>query len=1593
MQLVLLKSTEMTRTALPDKVGGQYYVKSKNAEGEPENLFSVSAVDDCWVCKSNKLVSFDESFGKDAKGRQNIKFRAGSSHGVDILNAGNVDTLKNPLIALHIRSGSDDYSKTGRLAYLFIEDDDERRSSFTVYEVPSEGKVITVGSAASCTIRFEDNLLFNAIEDEHAKIIYNPDDSISVQITSKHPERAAVYLNERIARRRVKNSDGTVRDMPVSARYGDEIYVFGLRILLGKGFIAVNNPGSAITVSLNKKRNEMFVPKEYEDDIDDVSEFYSSAPRWPRSISTKEYTIDSPPKKEEGDAVPWVVSFGPSISMALMSVLSICFTISETLSDGRPLTSCISSLLMPVLMIMSSFVWPVFNRRFSLAAKKRKYENAKVSYISQLEKMQKDVEDEIIFQQTILRNNNRSIEDCEKMIFDRSERTLWERSGRSADFLDVSLGYGNLPADIKISCPTLKMTDEPDELTEMMTEFAHKKYELKDVPITVPLRSARVVGFTGVRQKVIDAVKALLIELIALHNYDELKIMFIYSEKEAHIWDGVKWLPHVWNGDNSVRMLANDAASAKDLSSVISNIQDLHSDKNSTGSDVHYVIIAADKSLADKMQSIKEFVNDPDKYDNMTLIALYDEQRHLPKTCSIVCDYGIDEISVSDYSDNTGMKKIISEPIKYNGDIDCVFEEMANIRLDSVHSERLLPKNIEYFEMFEAGMPEHFDILARWKSNDAVSSLAAPVGVDSNNDRIMLDIHEKAHGPHGSIAGMTGYGKSEFTISYIASMAVNYSPEDVSFVLIDFKGGGMAEVFKDLPHVAGRITNLDGNEIRRAFLAIENELDKRQMMFKDLGEKKKISNIDIYKYQKIRKENKDLEPLPHLIIIVDEFAELRDQYKDFISQLTRIARIGRSLGVHLILSTQKPDGVIDEQTKSNMRFKICLKVQSKSDSNSMLGRADAASITNPGRFYLQVGYNEIFELGQAPFSGAQYYPMDEYKKESSKAIEFIDIQGRLVASAEPAKKTDSNDEPEKQIDVLIQYIKDLAEENSLICRKLWCDPLEGPKKVVRKTEEDYNIVPFVMNPQIGLYDDIYNQMHRILSVPLTQKGHAVIYGESGSGKLDFLNKLIYSLICDHSPEEVQIYAIDCDAGSLFAFEAAPHIRAVVAADESDSIGKILNDIQKQIEHRKNLFKRYGGDYQTYISKSGETLPNIVLVIHDYQAFTETIGDGNDRIIKLAREGKKYGIFVVVSNTNAQSVSYKFRSMFANVYTLRQSNETDYADIIGKTGGMVPADYNGRGLFKNNNIVYEFQTDIIFDDSDNPFDAIMEFCSQFGKTDDFMEHISETAESEVAENSHEEFASVSDSVSVEENTEVSLDTDVSEDEKQVEGPSFDVNSIEISADRFPVGVDTKNGDMIFMNILENPITFISYKDRNDLAYPVLNMLKEIPGIYACFDSRSTSPLRTLDCRICDKVKIEEKIDELYQLILSRANECSKMQKDGLQTPEYENCIVVINGLADVMEQLDTQYSRKLSALMALKKECLRLNFVITNGSNKYSELIGYCTPALPFSGGIVLSKEYSSFSVFDSKIPGQELFDGFAFIIDKQREVTHAKIIG
>jgi len=586
------------------------------------------------------------------------------------------------------------------------------------------------------------------------------------------------------------------------------------------------------------------------------------------------------------------------------------------------------------------------------------------------------------------------------------------------------------------------------------------------------------------------------------------------------------------------------------------------------------------------------------------------------------------------------------------------------------------------------------NVAERWRKNRTFESMRALIGKKAGNTDCYLDIHEKFHGPHGLIAGTTGSGKSETLQTYILSLAVNFSPEDVSFFIIDFKGGGMANLFENMPHLAGHISNLSGNQIQRAMISIKSENMRRQRIFAEYG----VNNINLY--TQLYKNHETNIPVSHLFIIIDEFAELKREQPEFMAELISVAQVGRSLGVHLILSTQKPSGTVDDNIWSNSRFRLCLRVQDRQDSMDMLHKPDAAFLTQAGRCYMQVGNDEIYELFQSGYSGAIY----STKRKESDDIALINRNGKAyvfptISSAEDKKKKVRQ---ETELEAVIEHLKTVsAAQNYQKSAQLWL-PVLGKSIIwntVADTECCFNgrtwsdpagdlIVP------VGLYDDPHNQVQAPLNVNISESGHLAILGGAVTGKSTFIQTLVYGLMMRYSPSVINMYLLDYSSHKLTAFENAPHIGGVVTDENEDRIDKFFNMIATVMEERKALLK--GGSFSEYIQANGRILPAILVALDNFESFREKTEDKyNDLVLQIAREGISRGIYLVVSASGfgISSIPTRIGDNIKTTISLEQQDKFKYMDALHITHlDLLPeSNIRGRGLASVNDRVLEFQT--------------------------------------------------------------------------------------------------------------------------------------------------------------------------------------------------------------------------------------------------------------------------------------------------------------
>jgi len=589
-----------------------------------------------------------------------------------------------------------------------------------------------------------------------------------------------------------------------------------------------------------------------------------------------------------------------------------------------------------------------------------------------------------------------------------------------------------------------------------------------------------------------------------------------------------------------------------------------------------------------------------------------------------------------------------------------------------------IPNKVTLLEMYGVSAIEQMNIEKRWQDNKPYNALAVPLGMKGANNVVYLDSHEKAHGPHGLVVGTTGSGKSETLQTYIISLAINFHPHEVSFLLIDYKGGGMANYFAGLPHLVGTITNLEGKQIRRSLVALKSELKRRQRILADIN----VNHID--RYQQLYRDKIVDIPLPHLMIIAEEFAELKSQQPDFMHDLVSVARIGRSLGVHLILATQKPAGVVDDQIWSNSKFKLAHKVLDKHDSIEVIKTSDAASITQIGRAYLQVGNNEIYELFQVAWSGAIY--------NTNQINESINtISNNLYGQSQSIDIT--------QLKAVKVYICNLFNRmNTKKVQDLWLPPLteivsweDADKRKGGFNGDKWLPVDHWLCPVLGLYDDPLAQRQDSFCINIGKEGHMALYGAPGTGKTTFLQTLVYGLVHNYSPEFVNLYIFDFGGRTMEYMDVLPHVGNVILPEDEEKLVLLFKLLIKELNVRKKLFAEYGvGNLHSYMEISERILPCIIMIFDNYEAFSENYPDYETEMIKISRDGGSYGIYQILIGYSPNSIKNRIISNYKLTYTLQLNNKYDYIDVVGKTEGLEPEAIKGRGLAKLDYVV-EFQT--------------------------------------------------------------------------------------------------------------------------------------------------------------------------------------------------------------------------------------------------------------------------------------------------------------
>lgn len=1041
-------------------------------------------------------------------------------------------------------------------------------------------------------------------------------------------------------------------------------------VIKNTDFFSVSNFSFYYKDSILRTSTDVIVNSlNYKDEqITDTYPKYIKNARMHHVINEEKIDILDPSSKQEKPKSNLFMSLLPSMGMLLSSGAMM---MASNGSGTMILFSGISAG-MAVVTAVVGYIDNNKNYKKSVAKRKKDYEkyiDRKKQEISIARK------NEVAEQEKIFLDIKKELE-----LLEEFSPYLFDRKYDDWDFLFVRVGSGLIKSKREIQHKTQEKL-EPDDELQLLPEKIKDEYAfLENAPVVCDFKNACAVCISGEEEHRFDLFKNILLDICIRQFMSDVRIVLVSEGKSKDKISWIRFLPNLYNESSGTRNIVCDDESKNRIFDELYKELSKRNQKEDKKNIYPHIVVFLYDEYGFQRHPISKFVENG-KDLGVTFVFMCDQAFEAPSGCSYIIDVKSSNSGILiDTSNSNSFCEFKFEPI--TDDVaKSIVETMAPIYTEEISLEGSLTKNISMFEMLDVLMVNDIDLKSNWSNSLVYKSMAAPIGV-TKNDYVYLDLHDKAHGPHGLVAGTTGSGKSEILQTYILSMATLFHPYEVSFVIIDFKGGGMVNQFRDLPHLVGAITNIDGKEINRSLKSIKAELQKRQRLFAEVD----VNHID--KYIKKYKAGEAKIPLPHLILIVDEFAELKAEQPEFMKELISAARIGRSLGVHLILATQKPSGQVDDQIWSNSRFKLCLKVQSVEDSNEVLKSPLAAEIKEPGRAYLQVGNNEIFELFQSAYSGASEKILDSNVKEFSVYQLLESGRRKQIFSLKKKKSNDSGNHT--QLDALVKYVHDFCVQEQI--DKLPSICLQPLPDLIIKEISSNKTTDLI---DIGIYDDPDNQIQDKAFIDFDNK-NTLIVGSSQYGKTNLLQSIIKNISSERSPSRSIFYILDFASMVLKNLEKLNHVGGVVTSSEDEKLKNLFKLLFDEIKARKEKLLSSGvSSYSSYLEAGYTDIPHIYLVIDNLTALNELYFQDDDSLLFVMREGISLGISTIIANSQTSGIGYKYLSNFANKIVLYCNDNNEYSNVFDHVN-IKPDEKPGRCILELDKRMLECQIYLAFE---------------------------------------------------------------------------------------------------------------------------------------------------------------------------------------------------------------------------------------------------------------------------------------------------------
>lgn len=831
---------------------------------------------------------------------------------------------------------------------------------------------------------------------------------------------------------------------------------------------------------------------------------------------------------------------------------------------------------------------------------------------------------------------------------------MWEREVAAADFCQVRVGVGPLPLAARLVAPTLESVNRLDPVSvAALQRFLGTHSRVVSAPIAVALRGQAVVRIRGDGRQARALLRAMLCQLAVLHSPAAVLIVAAVGAANRAEWEWLKWLPHnrhphACDDIGPARMVyASLRAARETLDALMSD------DRSGDPAAAHIVIVADGDEEFNGVAAEGVTVLKVDCGDGHPVVVTGSGEQtlaqadQLSRAAALVC-----------------AQRLAGYRPARPGAVSNATRWQDLIGITDIGS---CPPDADRSILGSRGF------------------LRVPVGTDSSGAPVELDIKEAAAhgmGPHGLCIGATGSGKSEFLRTVALGMIVRHSSEELNLVLVDFKGGATFSGLEPAPHVAAVITNLADKAalVTRMRDALMGELNRRQEVLRAAGNLE-----DISVYQRRRQVDDQLRPLPVLFVIVDEFSELLSQHPDFADVFVAIGRLGRSLGIHLLLASQRLDEGRLRGLESHLSYRVCLKTLSSNESRTVLGTCEAYELpATPGAAYLRVGTDAPVRFQTAFVSGSVVPPLAIRACGTSSHPELPPAVRLFTTEPIGSTMSDPGEIALSERKTVLQAIVERLSGSGPRAHEIWLPPLGASPTLDALLRPGEPGRPLTV--PVGVVDRPFEQQRTPLVVDLAGgAGNVAVVGAPRSGKSTALRTLITALAVTHDPRMVQFYCLDFGGGSLASLRDWPHVGSVAGRGDPERVRRTIGRLCALLRAREALFRECNIDSMTdYRQLMGERDPrcdrfgDVFLVVDGWLSLQRECEMAEPWVTSLAAEGLSYGIHVMLSATRWPEIRAALRDQVGTRIELRLGDPGD-SEFDRRRAHQVPEERPGRGL--------------------------------------------------------------------------------------------------------------------------------------------------------------------------------------------------------------------------------------------------------------------------------------------------------------------------